>query len=216
MANDAVVSDPFNWPNANLGDDIAGSETLHFFAKKSDGTYVDVAPKLGLAVPIPTRGIATGDADGDGKLDFAVARQYGDPIFYHNEAPGDGGYIDLKLTHEQMNMDSMGMGSESKGNESMGMENESMGTAPMSGSPVIDAQVMVTTADGKCYISRVDGGSGHGGKRSSEVHIGLGNAKGAVKVQLKWRDREGAVHQQTLQLSQGHHWLELGKSAKEK
>ncbi len=86
----------------------------------------------------------------------------------------------------------------------------------MAGSPVTDAQVMVTTADGKCYISRVDGGSGHGGKRSSEVHIGLGNAKGDVKVALQWRDRQGHVHQQTLQLSQGHHSLELGESAKEK
>ncbi|HEY7596956.1 MAG TPA: CRTAC1 family protein [Actinophytocola sp.] len=195
MANDALVANPFDWPNANLGDDIAGGDTLHFFVKKEDGRYIDLAPELGLSVPIPTRGIATGDADGDGRLDFAVARQYGDPIFYHNEAPSAGGYLDLKLTHEQK---------------------QTVGTAPAAGSPVTGAQVLVTTADGKKYIQRVDGGSGHGGKRSSEVHIGLGAAKGDVRVQLRWRDRQGAVHDQALQLSQGHHSFVLGESAKEK
>lgn len=195
MANDAVVADPANWPNANLGDDIAGGDTLHFFAKKDDGRYIDLAPELGLAVPIPTRGIATGDADGDGKLDLAVARQFGDPIFYHNESTSDGGYLDLKLTHPQ---------------------GKTVGSAPVAGSPVTDAQVLVTTADGKKYIGRVDGGSGHAGKRSSEVHIGLGDARGAVRVQLTWRDRQGDVHEQTLELDQGHHALVLGESAKEK
>jgi enediyne biosynthesis protein E4 len=75
---------------------------------------------------------------------------------------------------------------------------------------------MVTTADGKCYIQRVDGGSGHGGKRSSEVHIGLGDAEGPVQVRLSWRDRDGAAHQQELELSQGRHTLVLGDRAKER
>jgi hypothetical protein len=195
MSNDSLVADPFNWPNANSGDDIAGSETMHFFVKGPDGRYTDLAPELGLAVPIPTRGIATGDADGDGLLDFAVARQYGDPIFYHNEAPARGGYVDLVLTHDQAAAE---------------------GSAPAPGSPATGAQVKVTTSDGKSYIDRVDGGSGHAGKRSSEVHIGLGDAKGPVTVELKWRDRQGKAHQQTLELSQGRHSLVLGTSATER
>ncbi len=72
------------------------------------------------------------------------------------------------------------------------------------------------TADGKCYIQRVDGGSGHGGKRSSEVQVGLGNAAGPVQVHLQWRDRQGTVHQQDLQLDQGRHSLVLGDQAKER
>ncbi len=195
MANDSLVADPYFWPNANAGDDIAGSETLRFYVKGDDGRYVNLAPELGLAVPVPTRGIATGDADGDGLLDFAVARQYGDPVFYHNEAPTPGGYLDLALTHEQP---------------------ASAGNAPAPGSPATGAEVTVTTADGKCYVQRVDGGSGHGGKRSSEVHIGLGDAKGDVKVHLQWRDRSGEVRQQDLELSQGRHALVLGASANER
>jgi len=74
----------------------------------------------------------------------------------------------------------------------------------------------VTTADGKKYIQRVDGGSGHGGKRSSEVHIGLGDAKGPVEVRLNWRDRQGNAHEQVLRLDQGKHALVLGDTAEER
>ncbi|WP_326821784.1 CRTAC1 family protein [Streptosporangium sp. NBC_01756] len=195
MANDSLVPSTVAWPNANSGDDLAGNETLRFFVKDEDGRYTDLAPELGLAVPIPTRGIATGDADGDGLLDFAVARQFGEPIFYHNQAPTPGGHLNLLLTHEQAT---------------------TVGTAPAPGSPVTGAEVTVTTADGKKYVQRVDGGSGHSGRRSSEVHIGLGTAQGPVQVHLKWRDRKGVVHQQDLKLSQGRHSLVLGDQARER
>ena len=48
-------------------------------------------------MPIPTRGIATADTRGDGRLDFAVARQWGPPAFYANESPDLGHYLGLEL-----------------------------------------------------------------------------------------------------------------------
>jgi enediyne biosynthesis protein E4 len=190
-ANDDVLTDPMWWPRVREGDDVGGSQTLHFFAKGKDGVYVNIAEQLGLAVPVPTRGIATGDADGDGRLDFAVARQWDAPVFYHNDSPA-GAFLGLRLSHEG-----------------------TPGSPGSPGSPVVGAQVTVTTADGHKYISRVDGGSGHSGKRSHEVHIGLGQDSGPVQVHLQWRDRTGDVHEQDLQLTTGWHSLQLGSQAKE-
>lgn len=185
-SNDSLVDQPMWWPNVEKGDDLAGDQTLHLFAKSNeDGRYVNVAPHLGLAVPVPTRGIAQGDADGDGLVDFAVARQFAAPVFYHNTSKSDGEFIGLRLSHE-------------------------------SGSSVVGAQVAVTTADGRKFIDRVDGGSGHSGKRSTEVHIGLGDVEGPLSVELKWRDRSGEAHAQTLELSTGWHDFQLGSQVRER
>jgi len=198
-SNDALVKDPTFWPNAKLGDDIGGSQTLHFWTKSPEGRYVDLAPHLGLAIPVPTRGIATGDADGDGLLDWAVARQYAEPVFYHNNSPVQGSFVGLQLIADGT------------------MIHPTDGTLMAPGSPMIGAEVTVTTPSGHKFISRVDGGSGHSGKRSHEVHIGLGeNVNGPVAVQLKWRDSKGKAHQQDMQLTAGvWHCVELGSQAKE-
>ncbi|MGA4844426.1 CRTAC1 family protein [Streptomyces sp. G45] len=185
MSNDGLVSDPDWWPHVKQGDDIGGNQTLRFFSK-DDGRYINVAGKLGMAVPIPTRGVATGDADGDGRLDLAVARQWGEPVFYHNQSKAAGSHLGLRLLHP-------------------------------SGSPAVDAQVSVTLPDGTRRISRVDGGGGHSGKRSHDVHIGLGDGvRGPLDVTLRWRDRSGEVRDDKLRLAPGRHTIELGSTAKEK
>jgi hypothetical protein len=199
MANDAVVADEGWWPHVTAGDDIAGNQTLRFFARGPDGRYVDVAGPLGLAVPVPTRGIATGDADGDGRLDMAVARQWDEPVFYHNDSPARGAFLGLRLTHEAATTP------------------VANGALPAAGSPVIGAQVTVTTPDGRTHLARVDGGSGHSGKRSQEIHVGLGEGvTGPVRVHLRWRDRTGVVHDQDLRLTPGWHALRLGRQASER
>jgi len=195
-ANDLTLEHPEAWPRVVQGDDIAGSQRLAFFARAGDGRFLNVAEQLGLAVPVPTRGIATGDADGDGRVDFAVARQWDEPIFYRNESPAGGAYLGLRLTHDAAVSD---------------------GPLPAPGSPVVGTQVTVTTADGRRLIARVDGGSGHSGKRSHEVHIGLGDGTtGPVRVSLRWRDRTGEMHQDELSLLPGWHSLRLGDTARER
>ena len=84
MTNDDLLSNPAMWPNVQPGDDVAGHQALAFYAKTSNGRYVNISQQLGLAVQTPTRGIATGDTTGTGALDFAVARQWGPPVFYAN------------------------------------------------------------------------------------------------------------------------------------
>jgi enediyne biosynthesis protein E4 len=210
-ANDLLLHDPTWWPHLKSGDDIGGSQRLHFFVKGPDGRYCDLAGELGLAVPVPTRGIATGDADGDGRLDFAVARQWDEPVFYHNNSTPQGEFLGLRLTHE----------SEEAPEEPAGTATPETAPVPdeldAPGSPVIGAQVTVRTKDGRTFLGRVDGGSGHGGKRSNEVHIGLGaDVSGPLQVHLRWRDRAGQVHEQDLQLAPGWHSLQLGSEATER
>jgi enediyne biosynthesis protein E4 len=200
-SNDLDVSDPYWWPHVRAGDDIAGSQKLNFFVKNAKGTYDNIASKLGLAVPVPTRGIAVGDSNGDGRLDMAVARQWNAPIYYRNDSPSPGDFLGLRLTYDDQDANSV----------------PQAGGLPAPGSPVVGAQVTATTADGHKYIDRVDGGSGHSGKRSDEVHIGLGhNESVPVRVHLQWRDRNGHLHDQDLQLTPGWHALKLGTQAKEK
>jgi hypothetical protein len=194
-AHDGLLSNPFWWPNARAGDDIGGDQTLHFFVKGQDGRYADLAPKLGLAVPVPTRGIAVGDTDGDGLPEFAVARQWEQPIFYHNDSPNPGKYLQLKLTTDAP---------------------VAPGPLPAAGVPAIGAQVTVTTSDGKKYLGRVDGSSGEAGRRSFDVQIGLGHdVKGPLDVHLQWRDRTGQLRTQNLKLEPGCHMYQLGSQAKE-
>ncbi|MFH9611346.1 CRTAC1 family protein [Streptomyces sp. NPDC017448] len=186
-ANDALVANPTWWPNVRHGDDLAGSQRMRFFAKDHDtGRYTNLSTVLGLGDPVPTRGIATGDVDGDGRLDLAVARQWDEPVFYRNTAPDPGSWLELDLTHPD-------------------------------GAPVIGAEVRVELPDGSKRIARVDGGGGHSGKRTTDLHIGLGqDVPAEVPATLTWRDRQGEVHEQEVRLAPGRHSFELASQAKEK
>ncbi|MER7458841.1 CRTAC1 family protein [Micromonospora sp. NPDC126480] len=195
--NDMLLDNPRWWPRVEEGDDIAGNQHLAFHVRAADGRYEDVSAELGLAARIPSRGIATGDADGDGRLDFALARQWDAPVFYRNQSPARGNFLTLRLIHPHQ------------------APAARPGALPVAGSPVIGAQVEATTADGRTVIGHVDGGSGHSGKRGPEVHLGLGAAAGPVDLRLSWRDRTGTVRRQQLQLAPGRHTLHLGSQAQE-
>nr|WP_235583117.1 CRTAC1 family protein [Kitasatospora sp. Root107] len=195
MTNDDLLSNPRMWPNVQPGDDLAGDDVLAFYAKTPSGTYANISKELGLAVPTPTRAIATGDTTGSGLLDFAVARQWGPPAFYANQAPQPGNYLDLRLYRPT--------GTEGAG---QGLVN--------TGSPAYNATVKVTTPRGT-QISQLDGGSGHGGFRSFEVHFGLGDYQGPATVELCWRDAAGQLHMKDLQLNPGTHSLQLTSDVQE-
>lgn len=200
MANDNLLTQPGMWPNVKEGDDVSGGDELAFYARGangagSDGRYININKQLGVAVPIPTRGVGMGDTTGTGSLDLAVARQWGPPAFYCNQSPNKGDYLNLKLYRPATGADG-------------GLTNQS-------GTPAYGATVKVTTSDGRSQINKLDGGSGHSGRRSFEVHFGLGEKSDPVTVELHWRDTQGALHQQTTRLSPGAHSLVLSDSAQE-
>jgi hypothetical protein len=195
MMNDDLLSNPAMWPNVGPGDDIAGDQSMAFYARNGDGKFVNVSEQLGLAVPVPTRGIALGDTTGTGRLDFAISRQFGAPAFYANTETNLGDYLDLNLVRPSTD-----------GQANTGLEGV--------GTPAYGATVTVT-AGGKTQISQLDGGSGHTGKRSFDVHFGFGMYMGPVQVHLQWRDTQGELHTQDMQLPEGSHTLMLSGNAQE-
>jgi hypothetical protein len=194
ISNDELLDNPAMWPKAGPGDDIAGGQSLAFWAREPNGRYVNISPQLGLNVPTPTRGVAVADATGDGAQDFAVARQWAAPAYYRNDNAGNGNFLGLRLYRPVAGDDA---------------------TGPR-GAPAYGAQVKITTADGHTQISQLDGGGGHSGKRSFDVFFGLGDAGAKpVSAVLSWRDNAGAAHTQTLDLTAGWHDLMLTSQAQE-
>ncbi|MGV9252074.1 CRTAC1 family protein [Streptomyces sp. NPDC003697] len=198
MANDLLLSNPSMWPHQGPGDDIAGHNELAFYARTPDGSFANISKQLGLAVPHPTRAVATGDTTGTGALDFAVARQWGPPAFYANTTAHRGKHLTLNLLRPSA-------GPAAGGSPS--------GLAA-AGSPAYGATVRATTPDGT-QIAQLDGGGGHSGFRSFDVRFGLGSYDGPVTVHLRWRDAHGELHQQVRRLAPGSHTLMLTSDAQE-
>jgi hypothetical protein len=79
------------------------------------------------------------------------------------------------------------------------------------GRPAIGAVAEIRLPDGRKLIAQADGGSGHSGKRSPDIHFGLGKwpAGQKVDVLLKWRDPAGSLHSETRQFAPGWHTVTL-------
>jgi hypothetical protein len=184
-SNDRIVHDPRLWPSFRPGADLSGHDANAFFVRAADGRYDDIAPRLGLGDPMVSRGIATGDVDGDGRLDFVTANQWGPSYFFHNDSPGGGSWLDLGLVRAN-------------------------------GSPAIGAVARVSLPDGRRLMAQVDGGNGHSGHRSPELHFGLGavEASRPVPVTMAWRDLEGRIHEGALEVLPGRTTIELTTEAR--
>lgn len=198
-SNDQMIHNPRFWPSFKPGADLSGHDTNPFFVRAADGRYYDVADRLGLAEPAVSKGIATADVDGDGLLDFAVANQWEPSYFFHNEAPHPGAFLGLHLL--------LPIGESGPG----GLRTEPGHSSGASGRPAVGAMVRVELAGGRRLVAQVDGGSGHSGRRSPDVHLGLGevDAETPIQVDLNWRDGSGRPQHATVPLAPGWHtvWL---------
>ena len=61
-------------------------------------------------------------------------------------------------------------------------------------------------------VAQVDGGTGHSGKKSPEIHFGLGNLDKAVplRVEVRWRSTDGQIRDYSTELKPGWHTILLG------
>jgi hypothetical protein len=199
MANQALLRDPAIWPRFRPGDDLSGHEPNRFYVRAESGRYSDFGAALGFDQHAASRSIALADVEHDGRLDVAVADQWAPSYLFHNESPNPGRFLGLDLRLPAA-------GAATPTTEVLDRQ-----PAGVASRPAIGAEVMVTYPDGRRFTSQVDGGNGHGGRRSPEVQVGLGDvpANRAVQVELRWRDTQGLARGQVLHVLPGWHTVML-------
>jgi hypothetical protein len=196
MGNDGLLSRPGSWPRLRAGDDISGSNGLSFFVRSSNGRFVNLAREVGVGGAHVGRGIAVADVDGDGDLDFAVANQWEPSRFYRNDLQTKAGFLGLHLRLP------LAPGA------ALAARAGHPGPDPAA-RPAIGAAAAVHLPDGRVLVAQVDGGNGHSGKRSPDLHFGLGAVTAAVRVELSCRAPEGQARRETLELRPGWHTVVL-------
>ncbi len=197
LGNDENLRHPGAWLKLKAGDGLSSSAHNPFYVRNKNGRYIDIATELGLDQPFISRGFAVADIDGDGDLDFAVANQWETSYLLRNNCPDCRAFLGLHLRFATT--------ANTKLKVSAGHPTELS-------RPAIGAVAKVELADDKILVAEVDGGNGHSGRRSHDLHFGLGHlAKNRkVRVNLHWRDTRGKVHQQAIRLAPGWHTIMLG------
>lgn len=201
MGNDELLAFPGAWHRFRPDDDLSGGDRNPFFVKGKRDRYVDIARQLRIVEPAVSRGIAIADVDGDGCVDFAVANQWGPSGFYRNvreECKLRDGFLGLRLLVPL------------QPGESGPVVQPDHPKSNLRGRAAIGAEAIVHLPRGGRRVAQVDGGNGHSGKRSHDLHFGLG-ARGvtSVRVDVRWRSPRGHVYEHTLHLRPGWHTVML-------
>jgi enediyne biosynthesis protein E4 len=185
MTNDDLTRHPSAWPDFVPGDDLSGHQRDPFLVRDQSGRFVDISHEIGLANPGPSRGIAVGDVDHDGRADMLISNQWARSQFLRNRGPARG-YLGLRLLLPAV-----------------------VGVPGAGPRPAIGAAVTVTKRDGKVLRAQLFPANGHTGVSPPELIFGLGPPDDyPIEVAVTWRDADG-VHLLNRTLTPGWHDITL-------
>jgi enediyne biosynthesis protein E4 len=204
IANDSLVQFPAVWPRYDGRHDLSGHEPNRFWVRGQNGRFIDIGSELAITTDAVTRGIATADMDGDGRLDFASADQWGPSYVYHNICDRCGNFLGVHVRFPLLPQAEPSIVAGHPARE-------------VPSRPAIGALARVESPDGRVQIGFVDASNGHSGKRAPDLHFGLGDLSpnAALTVSIEYRDPRGHVRHTRLQLSPGWHTVFLPWSAEE-
>ncbi|TDE29425.1 CRTAC1 family protein [Flavobacterium ranwuense] len=193
--NDELLADINFWPQLKPGDAISGNAHIPFFVKSESGKYFDLSKNIGIDENQITRAIAIADIDHDGKLDFVTGNQWEDSKLYHNKSKSFNSFLGLSLKFPLNST-----------NNSIKIDEKIEGPTKYA----IGAIAKIKLKNGKELMRFVDGGNGHSGRNSPELHFGLGkNNNEIVSVDLTWRNSKGIIKKSKINLNNGWHTIYL-------
>jgi hypothetical protein len=196
IGNDELIFTPKVWPKLGLGDDLSGHDHNPLFVKTKTGNYIDLAPEAGIAIPQVSRGVAVGDVDYDGDLDFFVANQWEDSFLFRNNHKASNDFFGLRLYRSL---------------------DPALKKIQLNPKVVLPKMAAVGAAvrlyDNETLIGSgfVDGGNGHSGSNSKDILIGIPNyhTKSNYTLEITYRCFSGTLINQKIKVSQGWNTLVL-------
>lgn len=78
------------------------------FRNRGDGSFEEIARRVGVADRGQGRGVVAFDYDRDGDIDLFVANIEGKPVLYRNELPADQGFVSVRLVGRPPNTEGIG------------------------------------------------------------------------------------------------------------
>lgn len=190
LANDVLVPNPDNWPNLVDGDISGEAPRIVLTRAGAVGPFQNIAEVSGLDDIGVTRGIAVADIDGDGDLDWVEANQFAVSRLVINECQPCGAFLGLRLLRV-------------RDATQPAVRHGLIPAHTVSGSTAIGASVSLALPTGERRVAFVDGGNGHSGQQSTDIHFGLAQPTSAAHtVEVTWRDFDGNVRTTTMEVTQ--------------
>ena len=93
------------WEN---GTKCYSNDPFRLWLDQGNGAFIEESATAGLVTDTPTKGVLVFDADQDGKQDLFVTRDADTPLFFHNQTPSVGAWLNVEVVGVSSNTNAYG------------------------------------------------------------------------------------------------------------